>query len=309
MADPPLVHVVVLNYNGERNGHLEYCLPSIEATEYENLDIVVVDNDSNDDSVEYIRTHHPSVELVEAGDNLGWAGGNNIGIQRAMRNGADYVLLANNDIRVHPKWIAAAVQVSESDHNIGFVGFDVYGRVRPIPLEEYEEACDRWNGVFYEYTDDFVDGMALFARTDLFADIGLIDETFWAYGEENDIEIRAEKAGYRRARTNIPVWHYSSGTFEEVPLKASYLAIRNQMRLAIKHREPLGILRRVLSLYYTGCYPFLQTEEDNKIFERRRPSNIFFNLLLITYCIAWNVVHLPWTLRRRVREREMLHDG
>lgn len=307
MDDPPYVHVVILNYNGVENEHLDYCIPSIKDTDYENLDIVIVDNNSSDNSLEYIRERHPDVELIETGENLGWAGGNNVGIRNAISAGADYVVLANNDIRVHPQWISAGVRAAESDPEVGFVGFDVYGRVRSVPLENYKEACEQWNGIDYEYTDEFIDGMALFVRTDVFSKVGLIDEDFWAYGEENDLEIRGKKAGYKRIRTNVPVWHYSSGSFEQVPMKASYFAIRNQIRLAIKHEGPAGVVRRILSLYNTGCNPLLDIE-DNKIFARRRPSNILINFFFITYCLLWNLVFLPRTLQRRRKDYGVL-DG
>jgi GT2 family glycosyltransferase len=225
----------------------------------------------------------------------------------AREHDAEYVVLANNDIRVHPDWVWGAVKAAESDGAIGFVGFDVLGKVRPIPVREYESACEEYEELSYEYIDEFVDGMALFARTAVFDSIGLIDEDFFMYAEETDVEIRAEKAGYRRARTNLPVWHYSSGTMEDMPLKASYLGIRNHIRLALKHQDPWGVLRRLGLLYYTGCNPFFKGDMQNRINARRRPRGIVFNFLLITYCLLWNFAHLPETIKARHRDNRKIN--
>lgn len=299
MEDQPLVHIIVLNYNGRENEHLEYCLPSILATDYENLELVLVDNDSGDDSLQYVKDNFPEVTVLPLDENRGWAGGNNAGIEYSIEAGAEYVLLANNDIRVHPQWISAAVSAAESDPAVGFVGFDVHGRVKPIPIEEWEAACEAWEETEYDYTEDHIDGLALFARVDLFSEVGSIDENYFAYGEEIDLEKRGAAAGYRRMRTNVPIWHYSSGTFGTVPLMASYLAIRNQIRLAIKHEGVGGVVQRVLALYNTACNPFLDFDADSKVVNRRRPRNIFFNFFIVTYCLLWNLVYLRSTLRRR----------
>lgn len=297
MDDPPLVYVVILNYDGK--SHLEYCLPSIMSTEYSNYEVVLVDNDSSDDSVEYVRENFPSVTVLEQDRNRGWGGGNNVGVEHASEQGADYIVLANNDIRVHPKWLTAAVRAAERDPDVGFVGFDIYGTIRPVPLEEYEEACESWTEISFDYTDDFIDGMAVFVRMEVFDEVGPIDEDFFLYAGETDLEIRASRAGYRRMRTNVPVWHYSSGTTAKMPVKSAYWANRNHIRLALKHGSPTGVAYTVLKLYYTGCHPLFDGDMENRITARRRPRGIVFNFFLITYCLLWNVVHLPWTWRAK----------
>jgi GT2 family glycosyltransferase len=305
-SDDPLVQIVVLNYNGK--SHLKYSLPSILSTNYSNYEVVVVDNDSSDGSIKYVEEKFPSVELVQLDENRGWAGGNNVGVMYAREHNAEYVVFANNDIRVHPDWIGGAVEAAQSDEDVGFVGFDVYGTVRPIPLEEYESACEDYEELSYEYTDKFVDGMALFAGTSVFDSIGPIDEVFFMYAEETDIEIRGERAGYRRVRTNVPVWHYSSGTTEEMPIKSSYWEIRNHIRLALKHQNAGGVIRRLGLLYYTGCYPFFEGDMQNRINARRRPRGIVFNFLLITYCLLWNLVHLRETINARKKEYSRIEE-
>src|SRR5581483_12156776 len=109
----PRVHVVILNWNGWENTSV--CLSSVQQLDYENRHVVVVDNGSTDESAAYIRREFPNVELIETGINLGFAGGCNAGIRRAMDESADYVWLLNNDTRVSVNALRALVDRAERD--------------------------------------------------------------------------------------------------------------------------------------------------------------------------------------------------
>lgn len=293
----PLVYVIVLNFNGRE--HLEYCLPSIKGSCYPNFRILFVDNASTDDSLEFVREHCPEIEVLQTGKNLGWAGGNNVGINYALERGARYVALANNDIRVHPQWITAAVAAFEALPDVAFVSGTVFGNMIPAPIEEYERACAEWKEIRYWKTRDFISGMALFVDARLFGRIGMIDEAYWAYSEETDLEIRAKAAGFARALTNVPIWHHSSGTFSRYRLRAAYLAIRNNMRLTIKHDTLLKQIKTIAKIFYIGCWPFYHGNMNNVTVARLRPRGMLVNFGLDLYCLAWNVLNLQKTLRRR----------
>jgi GT2 family glycosyltransferase len=300
----PLIYVIVLNYNGRE--HLEYCLPSILGTAYQNFRILFVDNASNDDSVEFVRQTFPQIEVLQTGGNLGWAGGNNAGINYAIERGARYVALANNDILVHPEWINAAVAAFEGVPNVAFVSGNVFGNVIPAPVADYEKACAEWERIKFWQTDEFLSGMALFIDSRLFSRIGMIDEGYWAYGEETDLEIRGKAAGFGRAFTNVPVWHRSSGTFSRYRLRAACLAIRNDMRLSIKHDRWLKKVKRILKIFYIGCWPFYRGDMRDVTVARLRPRNVLVNFALDLYCLGWNLLHLPQTLRRRRQDYALI---
>src|SRR6187455_3046398 len=95
----PTVSVVVLNFNGLK--HLDACFTSLLALDYpaDRLELILVDNGSSDDSLSFMREHFPAVRLLETGGNLGFAGGNNFGAERAS---GEYVAFLNNDTRVKP---------------------------------------------------------------------------------------------------------------------------------------------------------------------------------------------------------------
>ncbi len=95
MTAQPDVTCILLNWNGWRD--TVECLKALKECRYRNLTIIVVDNGSTNDSVARIRAAHPDVLLLESGKNLGFAGGNNIGIRYALAQGAEYVWLLNND--------------------------------------------------------------------------------------------------------------------------------------------------------------------------------------------------------------------
>ena len=302
MIHDKLVYVIVLNYNGKQ--HLEYCLPSILKTKYENYRIIVVDNNSSDNSVDYVKKNHPEIAIIQCCENKGWAGGNNVGISYAKEHGAEYVVLANNDIKVHPLWVQSAVNAFESDSCVGFVGCNVFGAVRAEPVEDFNKACDEWKQIEYNYTDEYIDGMVLFVRSSVFDNLGMIDEAFFVYAEETDFEIRGKLAGYKRIKTNVPIWHYSSGTFKEMKIKGSYLAIRNQIRLAIKHEDFLKVLKVIASTYKTGCNPFFKGDMTDATIYRLRPRGLVFNFSLITYCVLWNLFKLKSTLKQKQKDYE-----
>jgi len=127
--EPPLVIVVVVNWNGLADT-LE-CLGSLARLDYPNYDTVVVDNGSTDGSVPAIRERFELVMVVENSENLGYAGGNNIGLEHAMRRGADYALLLNNDTLVAPDCLCRLVAAAQADPEVGMAGPIIYYRDLP----------------------------------------------------------------------------------------------------------------------------------------------------------------------------------
>ncbi|HUD00723.1 MAG TPA: glycosyltransferase family 2 protein [Rhabdochlamydiaceae bacterium] len=193
--------VVILNWNGI-NDTLA-CLASLQ-----NVDIVVVDNGSSDDSVAAIAQQFPGVVLLETGKNLGYAGGNNVGIEYALKLGADLVLLLNNDTIVDRHFIAALLKSAQEHKNVGIFG------AYPLRLsdpEKLDHLGGRWNSQKASFdliglgadkgfkTDqplDYVCGCSILVRKEVFEAIGLLEPTFFLFWEEADFCMRAKKAGF-----------------------------------------------------------------------------------------------------------------
>ncbi len=297
-AGKPLVYIIVLNFNGCE--HLGYCLPSLATTTYPNYQILVVDNASPDGSGEMVAELCPSGQLICNSQNLGWSGGNNVGIRAALEMGAEYVVLANNDIRVDPRWVSEAVIVAESDSQIGVIGFRV---LEPEPGSTdrdagFEHANATWAKIEYSYPK-YVGGMAMFVRAELFEQIGLIDEGFFAYGEENDFQIRARKAGYTIVSINVPVWHYGQATFGKTPMRAAVLQTRGNIRLLIKHGTPLELIHAGIAHISSRILSFPTSLPSSAVEQRLQASNPIINFVILVWGLAWNLWMLPLTLKRR----------
>jgi GT2 family glycosyltransferase len=125
----PLVNVVVLNWN-QLELTLE-CLESLQDVQYPHLHITLVDNGSTDGSATEIRSRYPGVQVIESAHNLGFSAGNNVGIRHAMEQGADYVVLLNNDTVVDSSFVTALVEVGEADRELGLLAPKMFYYDRP----------------------------------------------------------------------------------------------------------------------------------------------------------------------------------
>jgi GT2 family glycosyltransferase/predicted SAM-dependent methyltransferase len=302
----PKVCVLILNLNGRQ--HLEYCLPSVARTEYSNLELVLIDNNSTDDSVSFTRAHFPQVSILQNSTNLGWAGGNNAGIRYALERGTDHIVLLNNDIEVDERWLREAVRVAEQRPRVGLIGFNTVGEYKNSEDPErrrFNELRAAWRELKVNPTDH-ITGCALFVRAEVFRNVGLIDESYFAYGEEDDLESRAIRAGYARVRINVPVWHYNGGFWGKRFMRSSYLAMRNNVRYLLKTQTPREIIRQTIWLIRFVCSFRMQFDHDIPHFRRLRPSRYIVNVSLLAVAFLWNLVFLPVTLWKRAGDERKI---
>ena len=200
-APEPVVAVVVVNWNGWRDTLA--CLRSLAALEPGCAHTIVVDNGSTDDSVERIAAEFPGVDVVRSADNLGFAGGANLGIRRALKLGVDFVWLLNNDATVEPDTLRALLAEAD-DRRVGIVGGVL------VDPEEPDRVL-AWGGGFVGplgtttaldgpgRLPDYVEGSSMLVRTALLERVGLFDEAFFFYYEDADLCRRAREAGWRIA--------------------------------------------------------------------------------------------------------------
>ncbi|AWR85423.1 glycosyltransferase family 2 protein [Meiothermus taiwanensis] len=204
MAEP-LVYTLILNYRTWRDTLV--CLGALKRLEYPNHRVLVLDNASDDDSIDQIRAAFPAVELVRLERNLGFAGGNNVGIRRALAAGADYVWLLNPDTLPDAKALSAMVQRAEQDARIGAVGAVLYEMDNPQQVQAWGggEVVLPW-GLIRLLTHprqlgrlNYISGASLLIRRTALERVGLLDEGFFMYGEDCDYGLRLLEAGFRLA--------------------------------------------------------------------------------------------------------------
>jgi GT2 family glycosyltransferase len=239
----PRVLIIVLNWNG-RDVTLD-CLASLGRLDYPAYEVVVVDNGSNDGSVALIRAAYPHLTLIETGDNLGYVGGNNVGLAHAQTTGAAYALLLNNDTEVAPDFLNLLVEAAEEDLAIGIVGPTVYyfdtpgiiwsagggidwsqGKTWMIGLNE----ADRGQFGKTPRPVDFVTGCALLVKMSLVEQVGSLDPRFFAYYEETEWCVRAARAGFKILHVpSSHVWHKIHPAAQETSPTVHYYMTRNRL--------------------------------------------------------------------------------
>lgn len=195
------VFAVVVTFNGA--SWIGPCLQSLRKSEYQ-LNTIVVDNCSTDETVSLIRNGYPEVDVIENHKNLGFGAANNIGIQRALSMNAEYVLLINQDAKVHPDMVGRLVQVGENSASAGVLvpmQLTYDGRAVESYFVDYlrgvpEFVSDLFLGRLLEcYPIEFAPAALWLVRCSLLRQIGGFDPLFFMYGEDVDFCHRVRAAG------------------------------------------------------------------------------------------------------------------
>lgn len=247
----PLVSVVIVNYNGA--AVLKECLKSLALCQYESFHILVVDNASTDNSVQMLRAEFPQVTVIQSKENLGFAGGNNIGIAEALRARAEFVFVLNNDTLVDPNCLTALVTRALSDESIGAVSPRILfaeprdriwaaggsyslwlGTARHAGLRANADT-PRWN---QPRPVSFATGCAVLFRAKALREVGTFDESLFMYNEDADLSYRLRRAGWKiYYEPKAVVWHREAWTTSRTIGRewGLRLCIRNILRVHDKH--------------------------------------------------------------------------
>ena len=205
---PPLVAIVVLNWNGAED--TLRCIASLARQTHPNFRILVVDNGSTDGSPAALRALGDRITLIESTKNLGYTGGNNLGMARAMADGADYVWLFNNDAIAEPDTLKLLVEAAEKDQRIGLLSpalldpggkkiSNFYGVIYDKILIGFNSTCEE--DIYNNWADQCPDkicvyGTAILIRRSVMEKIGYLDDSFFAYYEDYDFSLRSINNGF-----------------------------------------------------------------------------------------------------------------
>jgi GT2 family glycosyltransferase len=244
--------LIILNWNNPADTLA--CLRSVAALDYaaERLQVIVVDNGSTDDSAARIRAAYSDVTLIETGANLGYAGGNNVGIRYALAHGADVIAILNNDVVIESGFLEPLLDALRSRPDVGVVtplvaeqtadggrvwalGLTVNWRTAAVTRNHAGGPMDLWHPQ-PPIEVDVASGAAMLVKREVFERVGLMDEDFFLYFEEVDWSLKVRQAGYRILAVPLSVvWHKVSATLGTTSPVIDYYMLRNHLRLIGRH--------------------------------------------------------------------------
>ena len=243
----PRVHIILLNWN--QADLTLACLRSLARLEHLNFQIVLVDNGSKPGSLDQIKTEFPQITLICLERNLGFTGGNNVGIARALRDGADYIMLLNNDTEVAPDLLQRLVDYAEGRPKCAIVGPLIYYYDEPHRIWSAGGAVDPYTAASTSLREgelddhgqeslqvDYISGCALLIKRTVVEQVGLLDDRFFIYYEETDWCARVRELGYEIWL--VPqgrVWHKINLQARSASPRYEYLMTRNRL-LYLKKR-------------------------------------------------------------------------
>jgi len=244
------VAVVILNWNGKK--FLEKFLPSVVKYSH-GAEVIIADNQSSDDSVDFLKTHYPHLRLIQNPKNNGYAGGYNEALSQID---AEYFILLNSDIEVTDNWVMPIINRMDEDPTIG----SAQPKLRSYFQQEEFEYAGAMGGYIDKYGYPFcagrifanlevdrgqydqerevfwASGAAMFLRSSAFREVGGLDNDFFAHMEEIDFCWRLKLAGYKvMAYPQSTVFHVGGGTLPKNSSRKTYLNFRNNFSLLFKN--------------------------------------------------------------------------
>jgi GT2 family glycosyltransferase len=248
---------IVLSWNG-REDTLR-CLESLTHVAHPSFAVVCVDNGSTDGTQEAVRARFPQVTLIEAGTNLGYAGGNNLGLRHALEQGAEWVVLINNDATVAPDVIQGFEKAARARPRAGMLAGKVYFADRPqtiwfagqrvntlLGYSGRPRGYGRLDGERYRRVQPTgrAVGALMAVSAGAIASVGLLDEDLFAYVEDVDWALRIRDAGWEVVfASEAHAWHRVSASTggEATSTHTIYYGLRNTITV-LERRRPLGLL-------------------------------------------------------------------
>lgn len=303
MRDSAFISIVILNYNGK--GFLEPCLNSVLNSDYDNFEVVLVDNASTDGSVELIESifgANRKIRIIRNKENTFFTGGNNIGIREAK---GEYIIVLNNDTEVDPKWLREIALVmgdeeigaaqpkirifNQNPAKIDYAGatIDKYGFAKGFGSGEID------NGQFDDVGDIFyAGGTAMILKRKVLDEVGIFDERFGMHWEDADLSWRIRLKGYRIVL--IPkalVYHKGSLSMSKFTAnaKVAWYVRKNRIAGLLKNYSAISLIKYLPVLILIYLLNFVRE---------------FFTVgtkvaLSSFWAIVWNISELPYILAQR----------
>ena len=251
------VAIILINWNSY--DLTRDTLNSLRKVTYQDLDVIVVDNGSTDESGHRLETEFPEVVMLNSSLNTGFTGGNNIGFQYAIEQGYTYAMMLNNDVEVEPDFIEPLVYALDENRRLGAVQPLIYFHHDKEVIWNAGSVRNSWTGEMlsleYNVRDvgheqrwirkhvDWLTGCAFLVRTDVLKEIGLLKEEYFMYFEDVDFSFRIRKLGYELGYEPSSVIYHIAGVSSKSKEKGPEGYLNSQVHY-LNARNRIWVLKR-----------------------------------------------------------------
>jgi GT2 family glycosyltransferase len=305
MTNTPLVSLITVNYNGR--AFLEELYKSLSGITYSPVEMILVDNASEDKSVRFVRENYPQVKIVENPDNYMFARGNNEGIKAAS---GDIICLINNDVKVDPDFLTVIVKAFVDNPDMAAC----QPKVLNLNLPDHFEYAGAAGGFIDKYGfpfmrgrlffdmekddgqyDDIMEvfwstGACFFIRKSVLDEVGILDEDFRMHMEEIDLCWRMHLLGHHiYCIPHGRVWHQGGGTLSSENPRKIYWNFRNNIFLMVKNLQMFNLIKIIIFRLFMDGIAFLW-----ELFRGK-----FKNGFSIGKAYIWILLHLPLLMKKR----------
>ncbi len=293
----PRVAIVILNYNGKL--FLEKFLSHV-INHSSHHEVYVADNGSTDDSLLFLKTNFPNIQVIDNKTNYGYAQGYNIALKSIT---ADYFILLNNDVEVTSNWIEPVIELMQNNKKIaacqpklldynnsklfeyagasgGFIDKYCYPFCRGRIFNSLEEDTSQYNNSIEVF---WATGACMFIRSKAFWEVGGFDGDYFAHMEEIDLCWRLKNIGYSiYAEPKSTVYHVGGGTLNKINTKKTFLNFRNNLTTLTKNHPPRFLFFKIfhrMNLDGVAAFKFLLEGEPSHFFAVLRGHFSFYTWL------------------------------
>lgn len=276
----PSVYIIILNWNGFND--TKELLDSLRNINQKNVKILVVDNNSSGNDVKQLETNYKDfIQILKCDSNLGFAGGNNVGIKSSLDQNADFILLLNNDTVVEKGFLEPLINKFNAEDQAGIVAPQINYFSQPKRIWSAGGKISKVRGSGFAISNkldneipqtdryvDFVSGCCMLIKAQVFKRVGLFDEKFFLYVEDTDLCFRVKKAGYRIFVTpQSKIFHkVNSSTKNDFSVLPLYYTTRNRLYFSKKNFPfyyYLTLLFISLTMLFKGILWFITGQFKN----------------------------------------------
>jgi len=293
MGKPPKVVIVILNWNGFEET-IE-CVDSISRIEYSNYKILIVDNGSDSNEIDNIVLQFPFVKIIKSKENLGFSGGNNLGIEYAIKLNADFILLLNNDTIVEPNFLGILVHHSTQNINVGILVPKINYYINQNRIWYAGGYISKFRGSGFTIGQDesgekysnnkyvtFATGCCLLIKMEVIKKIGLMDPQYFLYLEDVDYCLRNNLKGYKILYIGkSKIYHkVSISSNKQNNLASLYYVTRNRFYFAKKFYPNfyyIPFLYITIIFFIKILYWFISGENEKIKIAKKAISDYIFN--------------------------------